>query len=211
MSLQLPKTIFFDMDDTILADSLMSEKCWEQVCERFSPRFGNISSDSLLATIRDIRRRNYGNRAQSQRGGPNLRNSRYEVVSVALSSLGLDDRQLAEEMTAEYMRLKSKLIEPFPNALDTLHKLSQSPVRLALITNGIAEEQRSKIEIAGLSPFFESILIEGEFGIGKPDQRVFQHMLAEMNVKPQENLDGWRQLSWRHRWRTGRWHIWSMG
>ena len=36
MSMQLPKYIIFDMDDTILADSLMSDRCWREVCDRFS-------------------------------------------------------------------------------------------------------------------------------------------------------------------------------
>jgi len=55
-------------------------------------------------------------------------------------------------------------------------------VRLALITNGPALGQRAKLERFGLAHFFEHILIEGEFGAGKPDERVYRHMLDQLCV-----------------------------
>ena len=186
MSMQLPKYIFFDMDDTILADSLMSDRCWREVCDRFSSLLGNTSSNTMLETIREIRRGFLSDGARKLRGGLNLRNSRREVIAAALSLRGIDDDALAETMTEAYMELKSVIVEPFPGALDTLYKLREAGVRLALITNGIAQEQRSKIETAELQSFFEFILIEGEFGIGKPDPRVFRHTLGQMNARPEE-------------------------
>jgi putative hydrolase of the HAD superfamily len=105
---------------------------------------------------------------------------------MAFSQLGIDDMALVQEMTDSYMELKSVIVEPFPGALDTLRRLRQVGVRLALITNGIAQEQRSKLRLAELQPLFESILIEGEFGTGKPDARVFRHTLGQLNIRPQE-------------------------
>ena len=186
MSILLPNAVFFDMDDTILADSLASERCWQEVCDSFSPRIGDTSSDTLLATIQEIRRRFSSDREQIQRGGANLRDSRQQVLSMAFSQLGIDDMALVQEMTDSYMELKSVIVEPFPGALDTLRRLRQVGVRLALITNGIAQEQRSKLRLAELQPLFESILIEGEFGAGKPDARVFRHTLGQLNIRPQE-------------------------
>ena len=54
----------------------------------------------------------------------------------------------------------------FPDAIDTLTFLKQNGKRLALITNGAGEMQRAKLLRFGLEPFFDSILIEGEFGAG---------------------------------------------
>lgn len=37
-----------------------------------------------------------------------------------------------------------------------------------------------------MSPFFDFIVIEEEFGHGKPDERVFFHALKKLNVTPGE-------------------------
>src|SRR5207244_337012 len=45
---------------------------------------------------------------------------------------------------------------------------------------------RLKIERFGLAPFFDCIVIEGEFGVGKPDERVYHHALDQLGALPAE-------------------------
>lgn len=54
-------------------------------------------------------------------------------------------------------------------------------MRLALLTNGDARNQRRNVETHGLEPYFDCIVIEGEFGIGKPDERVFRHAMQSLS------------------------------
>ena len=54
---------------------------------------------------------------------------------------------------------------------------------MALVTNGGSDMQRGKIKRFGLGPFFDFILVEGEFGTGKPDIRVFNHVLKTLDVR----------------------------
>ena len=182
----LPKAIMLDMDDTILADALMSDRCWQEVCDRFASRIGYESGDALLETIRDIRQSNLSNRERLDRGGADLRSVRQALLSSAFATLGIGDSELVQEMTDSYMALKLVNVEPFPGALDALRKLKQDGFRLALITNGLADEQWAKIRLAELEPLFESILIEGEFGVGKPDPRVFLHTLDRLKVQSED-------------------------
>ena len=35
MAIQIPKIVFFDMDDTILHDMSMAPQCWEQAFRQF--------------------------------------------------------------------------------------------------------------------------------------------------------------------------------
>jgi putative hydrolase of the HAD superfamily len=67
-----------------------------------------------------------------------------------------------------------------------LQRLCGQGIRLALITNGNADLQRRKINRFGLEPYFDYILVEGEFGVGKPDARVYQHVLEQLKVKPNQ-------------------------
>jgi putative hydrolase of the HAD superfamily len=186
MPVSLPPVIIFDMDDTIIADSEMSDKCWEEVCASFAPRLGEVYGETLLEMILEIRRGNLVNRDQLERGGSDLRSVRRNLLSSAFNALGIDDTALVQEMTDSYMDLKSVMVQPYPGATDTLSRLKQAGVRLAMITNGLAGEQREKINRADLGDFFESILIEGEFGVGKPDPKVFKHTLRKLEVTPSQ-------------------------
>ncbi len=53
---------------------------------------------------------------------------------------------------------------PLPGALETLARIRDRGIRLALITNGSAELQRGKIRRFDLERFFDASLVEGEFG-----------------------------------------------
>ena len=186
MTTDRPKAIIFDMDDTILSDDEAAEKCWRQTCDSFGSRIKGATNDVLLAMIMEIRRFYWTDFEFIRLIGLNLRDARLEILTTAFSRLSIEDAPLANEMTDSFMALKSATVELVPGVLDTLAQLRREGVRLALITNGPAQEQRKKIKYARLEPLFESILIEGEFGIGKPDPRVFHHTLERLNVQPEE-------------------------
>jgi putative hydrolase of the HAD superfamily len=58
----------------------------------------------------------------------------------------------------------------------------QPGFRLGLITNGAPEIQRVKIRATGLAPYFESVTISGEVGVGKPLKRIFEIALEQLGV-----------------------------
>lgn len=186
--MQPPKAIFFDMDDTILDDYAVSDRSWEQVCGSFASRIEmlGLEAGNLLAEIREIRVWFWNDPERNRQRGLDLRAARQEIFSLALARLGIEDAALVSEVVDSYMALKSATVELIPGALDTLRRLRQEGFRLALITNGNAQEQRAKVERAELEPLFEFVLIAGEFGVSKPDQRVFRHTLKQMDVLPAE-------------------------
>ena len=75
---------------------------------------------------------------------------------------------------------------PLPDAIETVRWLRESGRRLALLTNGAAAAQRRKIARFEIADLFDAILVEGELGFGKPDQRVYQRALNALGVKPAE-------------------------
>ena len=77
---------------------------------------------------------------------------------------------------------------PLPEAIDTVRWLRDSGRRLALLTNGAAVAQRKKISRFELVDLFDAILVEGELGFGKPDERVYRRALNALGVEP---ADAW--------------------
>ena len=106
---------------------------------------------------------------------------------MAFKLLDLDAPDIFDEIANEYAVLREDLIEPFPGAINALKHLSDSGIPLGLITQGQSESQRQKIERFGLASLFAHILIEGEFGVGKPDGRVFLYTLEQLGVDPKES------------------------
>jgi putative hydrolase of the HAD superfamily len=182
----LPKAVLLDLDDTLLAFSRNADQCWEAVCGTFASRCGGATPEALLSAIHQSRDWFWSDPERHRRGRLDLDAARREIVVRALERLGIDDRALAYAIGDTYSRLREEGLELYPDAVDTLCRLRAAGVRLALITNGAAESQRRKVEQYGLAPYFDCILIEGEFGCGKPDERVYRHALAQLGAEPHE-------------------------
>jgi putative hydrolase of the HAD superfamily len=104
------------------------------------------------------------------------------VAHIALKEVGLDDAGLAQQIGDTYHDLRDVGLRPVENAIQTVEWLKESGCRLALLTNGSAQMQRSKIDRFRLADLFDQILIEGELGFGKPDTRVYLQALEALGV-----------------------------
>jgi putative hydrolase of the HAD superfamily len=84
----------------------------------------------------------------------------------------------------------------FPGVPEALTALRERGVGLALVTNGDTSHQRRKIEAHGLARFFDVILIEGEFGAGKPHESVYRHALGALAAQPEQAWMVGDNLEW---------------
>ena len=182
----LPPAIIFDLDDTILSDDKALEMCWRQVCNDQAQRIVVCSTDELLADIRAIHRWFLTDPSKNRQFGIDPRRAPYEILSMAFDRHSIVDEDLKEEMSDAYHELKLVTIELIPGALDTLRSLRECGTALGLITNGDAAVQRAKVRKAGLEPLFDFVLVAGEFGSAKPDPRVFQHTLEQLQASPEQ-------------------------
>ena len=110
---------------------------------------------------------------------------RHECWFRALADIGINNHVLAEELAARFMQERGACHIVFPEVEGVLKTL-QERYQLALLTNGAADMQRDKIAGSHLEPYFKTIVISGEVGIGKPDPQVFQLALAPLAAQPSE-------------------------
>jgi putative hydrolase of the HAD superfamily len=196
MTERLPKAVLLDLDDTILAFSEGADPCWRSICQRFAPRIEGLAPEKLFAAIKEGRAWFWGHPKRHRRGRLHPDQARREIVARAFSRLSIDAPRLANEIADTYTLEREDTIRPFPGAIKALRHLRDQGVRLALITCGNAEVQRGKIDRFGLAPLFDCILIEGEFGPGKPDERVYQHALDQLGVEAEETWMVGDNLEW---------------
>lgn len=185
----LPPALLFDLDDTILSLSGTALPAWEALCERFADRIAPAGPEALFSAIR-IANDRFWRDADRERWRGDVEGARRSIVSDAFRMAGAGDPEtapaVAREMADTFSRERIATIVPFPGAIETLGRLRDFGHRLALVTNGLSRTQREKIERFSLAGFFDCIVVEEEFGAGKPNPRVFRHALAALGAAPND-------------------------
>jgi putative hydrolase of the HAD superfamily len=187
--LYAPKAVLFDMDGTLLMSAQRSDQSWQQVCSQFAPRLGLLAEDlfrALHESIAAYRKAIEGDAEKQRRDRLDPFAVRTETVQVALTHFGRGDTTLAAEMVRAYEVLRDEYLEHVPHTIETLEALRARKKRLGLLTNGNATYQRRKIERHHLAPLFDCIFIEEEFGVAKPDPRMYLAALEQLGVAPRE-------------------------
>jgi putative hydrolase of the HAD superfamily len=106
-----------------------------------------------------------------------------KIVAEALVRCGCADDALAAAIARDFAARRREAMRLFPEARTVLDALRARGVPLALVTNGDALQQRDKIARHDLARYFGAIVIEGEFGCGKPEARVYREALQRLGVE----------------------------
>lgn len=185
----LPKAIILDLDDTIL-DSGDPDVAWQSVCRDAAANFPGVTAEGLFAAVINARDWFWESNRRAREGRLDLDEARRTIFRTAFSALGAKDvaADAIRAMATRYTALRDQAVAPFPGALRALERLRSTGVKLALLTNGSAEKQREKIARFDLERFFDHVQVEGELGVGKPDPRAFESVLAALCVAP---ADAW--------------------
>lgn len=102
--------------------------------------------------------------------------------------MGIDDLELGQELAERFPLERRKSPFVYEETFDTLNQLKGN-YQLLLLTNGSPELQNTKLEITPeLVPYFDQIVISGDFGRGKPDPSIFEHALSLMGLQRMKSL-----------------------
>jgi putative hydrolase of the HAD superfamily len=179
--------IILDLDDTIINFTGLSEACWRIICDEAAPELG-LEGAQLHAALMVERVAFWSDPESNRVGRHNLTDASRTIVSRAFKTLGAGSDEQAAALSRLYSERRHALIHVFPESISTIEALRARGHRLAMITNGGAESQRAKIVRFDLAKHFDCVLVEGEFGIGKPDERVYRHVLAELGAEPHDAM-----------------------
>jgi putative hydrolase of the HAD superfamily len=191
----LPDALCLDLDDTILEFDAHADPSWQQVADLHSDDLDGRTGD-FLRSLERTRKWYWGDPERHRRGRLAGVGATREIVALTLEAMSLPRVDLAGPIAVAYSERRLGAMRPFPGALETLRELRRRGLPLALLTNGDAPTQRGKIERFDLARHFDCIVVEGEFGVGKPDPRVFEHALSELGVGPESAWMVGDNLTW---------------
>jgi len=184
-----PRGIIFDMDGVLLVTSQSAAQSWREVSQQFAPIL-DISVEALVQALQESHfayKREIEYDAEKQRRDRlEPFETRQETVEGALKALNRESKDVAAEMVRAFEALHHTHRQLTSHALELLEELRKGAFPLALITNGNATYQRGKLAQFGLTSFFDVILIEEEFGVEKPNRRIFLSALDQLHIGAHE-------------------------
>jgi putative hydrolase of the HAD superfamily len=186
--------MLIDLDGTIIDSTLSAEEAWKGVCCEFAPELG-VASEALYAAITESAGRFWADAQRAHEGRADLRLSTRRIVEQAINALGAERKDLAA-VVGDCYRDRRDEFYLVSGAVPSLEALRSHGVALALITNGAGPVQRAKIERFDLARHFDCVLIEGELGFGKPDERVYRNAMAALSSSPSDTWVVGDDLDW---------------
>jgi len=172
------KAILFDVDDTLFDRKTAQEKVLARIVQLLPQSFGRFEMSSLMEAWQESDR--FAS-ADFEASLPSrmLRDTRSRKF---LELLGLGD-DLIEDVTQAYLTEYPRVPAPVAGAVTLVRKLSlQFPV--GVVSNSLPDVQYRKLETLDLRKYFSCIVLSEEFGIRKPDPRIFQHAATLLNLPP---------------------------
>jgi putative hydrolase of the HAD superfamily len=199
------KALLFDLDETLMHEAESVAAAFGVVCTVAQQQHG-LDPDGLERSVRAHARAlwesvpirewclrvgtsSFGALTADFAGsGPELAwlrdwapHYRREAWRRGLADNGVDDGDLAASLATRFAEQRERLHVPFPEAEQVLQAFCGGP-RLGLLTNGFPAQQRAKLSGAGLTAYFDAIVVSGELGFGKPDPRAFEVALRQLGV-----------------------------
>ena len=84
-----------------------------------------------------------------------------------------------------YVEYFPKVNARIPGAFELVKELSER-YQIGVITNGLPDAQYTKLESIGLRDLMSCIVLSEEFGVRKPDPRIFHHAVDLLNRQPSD-------------------------
>lgn len=142
-----------------------------QLRERVGPQYGEIS-----AAWR-VRQLEYTWLRSLMKSHIDFWHLTSDALAVTLRMFSIDDPKLHEDLMQAYLSLSA-----FSEVPGVLYQLKQAGMQTAILTNGSPEMIKSAVSHANIDKIVDRQLSVESVGVFKPDARVYQLAVDELNV-----------------------------
>jgi HAD superfamily hydrolase (TIGR01509 family) len=167
--------VVFDLDGTLCYYAVSIEEAMGIALDRLGKRAALIGDLSVAAA------RYVELWYELQDDHDNIKSLRDRIWVNLLLEHGLDDEGFALSLSEVYARIRKASLTLYAEARCLLRDL-RAKYKVGLLTNGLRDLQWEKIELLGIRSFFDAVVVSGDVGIHKPDVRLFEKLLRELNT-----------------------------
>jgi len=204
--LEKVKAILFDLDDTLLWDKRSVKEAFEKTCKLAEDKY-QIAASSLEEAVRKEAQslyQAYETYAFTQMIGINpfeglwgefadqhesfqkmkaiVPMYRKDAWTNGLLAMGIDDKEFGAYLAEQFPAFRKESPFVYEETFAVLDEL-KGKYKLLLLTNGSPGLQNTKLTITPeIAPYFDEIVISGDFGKGKPDPAIFEHAVSLLGL-----------------------------
>lgn len=164
--------IIFDADETLFDFKKSERDAFKNTMLEFNI---NYDENYHLKIYKDINTAIWKELEDGLITQQKLKVERFKRLSDALNA-GFDE----VEFSKSYMKHLSYASFLYDDSLALIESLSKD-YRLSIITNGLKDVQNNRIRKSIIGKYFEDIVISEEIGVSKPDPKIFEHALNNLN------------------------------
>lgn len=205
-------TIIFDLDDTLLWDKKSIQTAFDKTCEYAATKV-DVDPKQLEEAVRKNARALYESYEtydytvliginpfeglwgtfddptdSFQKMKEIVPTYRKDAWTNGLKELGIEDAELGYELGERFVEERKKSPFVYEDTFAVLNALKGN-YQLVLLTNGAPSLQNLKLEITPeIVPYFDHIIISGDFGKGKPDASLFEYMMNKAGITAEEGI-----------------------
>ncbi len=171
--------IFFDADDTLFDFTKSAHHALSCTLQHFE-----IKTDPVyFQTYKEINNEVWGAFERNEITASELRLVRFEKFMDAIG-----EYRDPAELSRFYLQELSQTDFMVDGARALVEEFLEKGHRLCLITNGLTDVQRPRIQKVDFGKYFESIVVSDEIGIAKPDAGFFEHAFSEIGRPAKEEV-----------------------
>lgn len=207
------KAIFFDLDDTLLWDDKSVRDAFTATCQLAEEKY-QLNPIELEEAVRKEARDLYtsyetypftvmiginpfeglwgnftgGEQEHFRKLQEIVPTYRRDSWTRGLQQLGITDPDFGQELAERFPAERRKRPIVYDETFAVLDQLREK-YQLLLLTNGSPDLQQEKLAgVPELVPYFDHIVISGNYGKGKPDSSIFQHALDLLSLQNHEAI-----------------------
>ena len=167
--------LLFDFDNTLVDFSNTSKNAlWQSFLD-----FGSACNDTIYQLYKDINHQVWSAFERGEMSAERLRIERFALLFAAIE----EEPAPPAVFSKRYLENLVALSQAYEGVHELLDQLSQR-YQLGLITNGLREVQRPRLNLLRLTQHFSTIVVSDEIGVAKPDPAFFDFTYRSIPAPP---------------------------
>ncbi len=162
--------VLFDFDDTLQNRPAAFRRFGEYFLRKYMPHLAGAAFEAAFDTMKALNNSGYVDYLQYFTEMP--------------KAVGIAHPLPANVLFREYQRVFPTFVQLFDGSEETLCALREKGYRPGIVTNGPCVQQHRKLDVSGLRPLLDTVLVSSHEGVAKPDAELFRRAAARLGLSP---------------------------
>ncbi len=179
------KHIFFDLDHTIWDFDRNAEETLQELYNTYNlNKLGLNSCADFIATYTENNHQLWADYHLGKITKDFLRSERFRKTFI---QMGIHPDAVPQQFENDYVNISPTKTNLFEGAENVLGYLKEK-YTLHIISNGFKETTLTKMNLSGLNPYFNNVIISEDVGVNKPNPIIFEYALDKARALKEESI-----------------------